>query len=363
MENGYYRINKNLIVFVVGMIILLVSACSLNQQEQYPMPSLTSQPTMTLTQTETPTSTPTPLPPVSVLLAPPEADKVIVNALQERLSTWIPLEGLRFQILPSMDKDDFKVEHYKYIIAVPPVPNMNSLVLAAPEVKFLAIGFDNLIQAPNLSTIAAGENLLDEQAFLAGYIATMITPDWRVGMIGVADSPLVDTARKGFINGALFYCPSPMGVCNPTYAPFYEYPLYVEMNKDASEADWRSAAKYLKGLAVETVYVMPGAGGDSLLNYLAEQGINLIGGKTPPSNIKDHWVATLGFSPLDALDDYWQEFIGGSVSKNVAIPIEISDINQDLLSPGKQRLAEEVLADLTAGYIDTGVGAKLNTEE
>jgi len=248
------------------------------------------------TQTETPTSTPTPLPPVSVLLAPPEADKVIVNALQERLSTWIPLEGLRFQILPSMDKDDFKVEQYKVIIAVPPVPNMNSLVLAAPEVKFLAIGFDNLIQAPNLSTIAAGENLLDEQAFLAGYIATMITPDWRVGMIGVADSPLVDTARKGFINGALFYCPSPMGVCNPTYAPFYEYPLYVEMNKDASEADWRSAAKYLKGLAVETVYVMPG-------------------------------------------------------------------INQDLLSPGKQRLAEEVLADLTAGYIDTGVGAKLNTEE
>jgi len=361
----YIQSNQSriLIGFIVGIIVLLLSACTIEQRDQLPNPSLTIQPTMTLTQTETPSSTPTPRSPVGVLLAPPQADKAMVNALQERLSVWIPAEGLRFQVLPSMDQDDFKVERYQIIIAVPPAPNLNELIVAAPEVEFLALGFDNLTQAPNLSTIGAGGNPLDKQAFLAGYIATMITPDWRVGMIGVADSPLVDAVRTGFVNGALFFCPSPMGVCNPTYAPFYEYPLYVEMNKDASQAEWRSAAKYLLGLDVETIYIMPDAGGDPLLSYLAEQGINLIGGKAPPTNIKDHWVATLVFSPLDALDNYWPTFVDGNVGENISIPLNINDINPDLLSPGKQRLVEEMLADLITGYVDTGMDTKLDKGE
>jgi hypothetical protein len=39
----------------------------------------------------------------------------------------------------------------------------------------------------------------------------------------------------------------------------------------------------------------------------------------------------------------------------VELPISFTGVNPDLFSPGRQRLTEAMLADLLAGYIDTGV--------
>ena len=39
----------------------------------------------------------------------------------------------------------------------------------------------------------------------------------------------------------------------------------------------------------------------------------------------------------------------------LALPLGLAETNSDLLSPGRQRLAEEMLNDLNAGLIDTGV--------
>jgi hypothetical protein len=37
------------------------------------------------------------------------------------------------------------------------------------------------------------------------------------------------------------------------------------------------------------------------------------------------------------------------------LPLGFTAVNPDLFSPGRQRLTETMLADLMAGYIDTGV--------
>jgi hypothetical protein len=37
------------------------------------------------------------------------------------------------------------------------------------------------------------------------------------------------------------------------------------------------------------------------------------------------------------------------------LPLALQHVNPQLVSPGRQRLVEEMLAELRAGYIDTGV--------
>ena len=41
--------------------------------------------------------------------------------------------------------------------------------------------------------------------------------------------------------------------------------------------------------------------------------------------------------------------------QSLVVPVQFTQINPLLFTPGKQRLAEQVLADLQAGYIDTSV--------
>lgn len=338
------------LLFAVGVASL--ASCSGD------IPLIQTTPTQTSTSTSSPqptlTSTPTvtPLPPVGVLLAPPEADTRLVKALQTRMSAWMREEGLRFQTLPALELDDFALDTYQYVVAVPPVDNLGTLVQGAPSTNFLAIGFEGFAPASNLTTIGGNGLRLEIQAFLAGYIAAMITPDYRVGMIGVADSPDYNTLQKAFTNGALFFCAAPMGSCAPNYAPFYEYPLFTGLNSGGTAAEWRSVAQYLINLEVDTMYIMPGAGDDAMLRHLAESGVNMIGGRTPPQDVMNHWVVTLAFSPLQVLDDYWPDFVQGNTGLDIDIPVSLEDVNSALLSEGKQRLVQEMLDEIYAGLID-----------
>ena len=355
MQKGFGKKGSGLVIFTLVLISAIVSGCSLaaGLKKTPTVPNATA--TKQTIPTVTPVPTRTPLPPVTVLLAPAGADGTLVNDLQDKLQIWSRQAGMRFQVLPSLTADAIGQEDYRLVVVLPPAPGLQDLVKAAPDVRFLAVGFDDLEPAANLSVIGTGGGLIDQQAFLAGYLSVMITPNWRVGMIAVADSPLKESARTGFVNGALYYCPSPMGACSPSHAPFYEYPLYIEMNRDSSDAEWQSAAKYLIGHEVKTVYLMPGANRDSLIDYLAQQGVDMIGERIPPENMKEHWVATLGFDLEKAFDTYWETFASGDAGKAVSLTMAIGNINESLLTPGKQRLAEEMLDELKNGFIDTGV--------
>ncbi|MBL7162881.1 MAG: hypothetical protein ISS57_09770 [Anaerolineales bacterium] len=329
------------------LIMLLIAGCSAaggvtNPTETSTVVSPTSPPTETFVPTATS------LPPVGVLLASPEADPELVDALQNSLSQSIPEAGLRFQVRPSLSPEIIAAEDIHWVIALPPAPGLGDLVSSSPEARFLAVGVEGLESAPNLSMIGAEGARLDQQGFIAGYMAALITPDWRVGVISVADSEAGQLARRSFITGAKFYC----GFCSPTYPPFFEYPLYIQLNAGADAVEWQAAADFLLQRGVSTFYVVPGAGDDTLLGYLARSGVNMIGGETPPENVRESWVATVDFSDLEAFYSFWPEFVAGADGQSVSVPIGISDINSSLLSPGKQRLVEEVLVDIQAGFIE-----------
>ena len=317
-------------------------------------PTATPEPALTATFTPealpTTTATHTPAPSLAVLLAGPGADAAQAGLLQTALNEIITAAGLHWQVRQQLTPADLGPA-VRLVVALPPDPGLAALASAAPGTQFLAVGIPGLEPAANLSLVGGQGPRPDQQGFIAGYIAAMLTPDWRVGAISVSDSIEGRAARSGFLNGAVFFC----GLCNQSYPPFYDYPRYVELPASATSAEWQAVANHMIDYYIETVYVAPGAGDTAMLMTLAAAGVNLIGSGAPNESIQENWVLSFSSDPLAQVQAILPQILAGQGGQNLPLPLEFSQINPALLSPGKQALAEQILADLLAGYIDTGV--------
>lgn len=334
------------ILLTVGIGLFLIG-CSSFEPSLTPTKGISPTPTQTTPTPLPPTSTP--LPPVVALLASADADPDLVSALRPFISTWAKGEGFRFQSLEKMSAEDFDVVEFRLVVALPPQPDLGSLVEAAPGVHFLAVGFSGLDGGENLSVILPGNERYDQHGFMAGYLAAMVTPEWRVGAIGVKDDPYAEQARKAFPLGVRYFC----GLCLPDHPP-YEYPLIVELPPDASSAEWQTSADILTKKGVETFYIVPGAGDDALFRFLIQKDIRVIGdGSYFAEEFQEGWVASLEFDLVEAVKDYWPDFISGKVGDEIRVPLVIRDVNPDLLSKGRLRNAESILEEVEEGWIQT----------
>ena len=330
--------------------VLLLSSCRLSTPTSTPSPTPAATVAPLRTATPLPTPTQTPQPPLAVLLAPAGSDPDEASRLQSALNGPVIQAGLRWQVRPSLTARDL-TPNLRLVVALPPDIGLADLAAAAPDTQFLAVGIPGLTPAPNLSQVAADGARPDQQGFLAGLIAAMITSDWRVGMIGLSDSDPDKAAHQGFLNGVTYFC----GLCQQEYPPFYKYPLYIELPASASAAEWQATAEYMVGHQVLTVFIYPGAGDEAMLNYLAQKGTNLIGIGSPSEGLKPHWVASLYSDPLPAVQALLPDLLNGKGGAALPMPLEIREANPDLFSPGRQRLANEILADLLTGFVGTGV--------
>ena len=317
-------------------------------------PTLTPSPSPTVTPTRIPTQTPTPtsLPPMAVLLASTDADQVEVNNLQTVLNDIVTGAGLRWQVRQQLSLDDL-VPALRLVVAVPPNPDLAELVASAPKTQFIALGFPGLEPAPNLTQVGAAGDRPDQQGFIAGVVAAMLSADWRVGVISLSDTVEGRAARTGFLNGVVYFC----GLCRPAHPPFYEYPQYFELPSTASTVEWQEAANYMVDHYAQTVYVYPGAGDESMLSILAIAKVNIISSGEPPLAASSSWVLSLTTDPLPLIQSQVEGLLNGSITggQSLVVPIQFTQLNQLKLTPGKQRLAEQTLSDMQAGYIDTGV--------
>jgi hypothetical protein len=93
--------------------------------------------------------------------------------------------------------------------------------------------------------------------------------------------------------------------------------------------------------------------GDQNLRNSAEKAL-LIGSEAP-CRFRGS-AASLRSDPLPAISGSLPALLAGKGAIELPASLEISDVNANLLSPGRQQLAEEILADLLAGYIATGAG-------
>ncbi len=226
------------------------------------------------------------------------------------------------------------------LIGVP--PSAPDLVNTYPDIQFLLMGETDIAPGANVSTIGADGLPRHEQAFLAGYISALIASEWRVGKMMTESEPseLADTFRRG----TKFYC----GLCRQAFPPFSDYPVIEIVENGGSGQGFQDLA----GFSVDTVYVSEGVLG---LAEGIEEGealsIKVIGGAPPLGDRGSNWVVTIQFDLESPIKSVWSDLMDGNGGMDLPISFVLTDINDQLLSPGKFDHANQVISDVVEGFI------------
>jgi hypothetical protein len=236
----------------------------------------------------------------------------------------------------------------KMVIALPPDPGIAAMAANAPNVQFLAVNISDLTAGGNLSVLA-NSGQVEIPAFLAGYVAAMITDEYHIGMVIPQGNADAQRAFNAFSNGMKYYC----GLCRTFYLTPYNYPQYIEIPADEDPARYGGYANVLiNDRKVYTLYIYPELANDEFLSFVGTTGAMLIGTEMPEPR-PGGWVMTIQPDIIKAIQSAWPNLIAGQGGINVQSPLGLADVDPALLSPGRERLAQETLDKLLAGQIST----------
>lgn len=337
-------------LLVLGLALGL-SACQVGESPGQPPASVSTETASApLTSTAAPVPTSTPEPGRVIWFAPQEANPAYQETLQPLLSELASLSGLVLDLREELSEADLTPQ-VRLVVAVPPAAGLADLAAAHPQVQFLAIEIPELAPAPNLSRLAPNGPRPDQQGFVAGYLAAVITSDWRVGVVSLSGDPAGQAARLGFVNGAIFFC----GLCRPYFPPYIQYPVTLDLTPGAGEAEQQAVAQNLVQNGVKTVYVYPGIPEAGLLAALSQAGVQWIGGRTAPAGFDAQWVTGVAVDYAGPLRQVWPQLLSGQGGLSLELPLQLVNPASERFSPGRQHLVEKMIADLVAGFIDTGV--------
>lgn len=329
-------------IVLLGLLIsLLVSACGGAAPALAPTVELP-----TLTPTEIPSLTPLP-PATRVLIVSsgglPAGDIESITAQAQSLAA---ASGLAVETIPAITPDMLTPD-VKLVIVLPQDPGVSDLASRFPSILFITIAIPGIQPAGNLFTIAADGDHPEWIGFLAGYIATIITYDYRVGTLVQAGSNAGVLTGDAFRNGVVYFC----GICRKQFSPFEYLPPVIEMNPAPTEPEWLPWADAFVATAVKTAYIDPEVANPDMLAYLATKGLKLIGSQTPPDNLRPAWVATINMDYTAPLVQAWSEALAGSTGRSLSAGVKVLDVDPNLLGDGKMRLVNQTIELLTSGAI------------
>ena len=340
---------RNIFQRAALLLIFLLNACGANE------PSATSTPLPSETPVIPPTLTATPTIPLAVLILPANLDPETSNLYQTTVYDLTQSSGYRFQVRDSITEADLTEPGLKIVIALPPDPGNAVLAAAAPQVQFLSINIPGILPGGNISALG-GEGQTGLAAFLAGYTAALLTEDYRIGMIMPKGNADAQQAAVAFRNGMAFHC----GLCRPIFFPSFClvenlqscYPQFVEIPTDEDPARYGPYADYLiLQREVDTLFVYPDVADPDLLTYIGTTGALLIGTATPDER-PGGWVMTIQPDVIQAIQNAWSQLVAGQGGVTVQSPLGLSDVDPNLLSPGKQKDAQDMLDKLQQGLIN-----------
>ncbi len=329
--------------FLTVLILIIISACGGSSTEIAP-------PTVVPTHTPLPAATiiPTPSTPLAILVIPTDMDKAASDLYQKTVYDLAQGSGFRFQVRNELTAADVTDPTLKVVVVLPPDPGVVTYATAAPNVQFLAVDIPNVTAGGNVSVLA-GTDQVEVPAFLAGYVAAMITDEYLIGMIIPKDNPDAQRAFYAFDNGKKYYC----GKCGTFLLYAFGYPQYVEIPADEKPERYGGYANVLiNDRKVQTLYIYPTLANPDFLSYLGTQGVQLIGTSAPDPR-PGGWVMTIRPDTVKAIQNAWPQLIAGQGGVNVQSPLGITDVDSSILTPGKLRLAQETLDALLAGRILT----------
>ena len=324
--------------FLIILLIVfasLLSACG----PKTTVPGTEISETSVPLETQTP-STPTLDAPAVILVISPDANPTTAAQLQATLETLAAESSLSLTVVNGLTPDQL-TENIKVVVGLGAGTDLAALALAAPAVQFIAIDQPSAAPGANLSVI--GDPLVEEerQSFMGGYLAALVTSDYKVAGLIPADIPLTAEAQNAFMTGARFYC----GLCKSLYPPYNAYPQVLTLPVGSDAAAIQNAVGTLDELGIEVVYVHAALVTPELLNLLADYGIEAVGGASPDM-ARNNWVGTVAVDPTPALASIWGDVMAGNGGRQMPGSIVLLDLESGLLSEGRMILFEEIKLDL-----------------
>ena len=331
---------KSALVFI--FVLFLLSACNLGKA-----PEPTAAPTDTAIPV--PSVPPVDSSPLAVLLMPADMDKATSDAYQTEVYNLTQESGMRFQVRNSMSPQEID-PGLKIVVALAPDPGIAALAAAAPQVQFLAIDIPGVAAGNNISALATSGQT-DIPAFVAGYTAAMVTDDYHIGMLFPRGNGSANAAAAAYANGMAYYC----GLCQPFYYLPYNFPQFQDIPGEEPKSHYPAYADVLiVQHKVNTIYLYPDIVAKELTDYLSSTGTYMIGTAVPNPK-PGTWIMTIQPDEVKAIHTAWADLVAGKGGQNVQSPLGLADLDPTVVSPGKQRLVQQVLDDLQAGRISTGV--------
>lgn len=326
------------------LIFIILSACGKTPSTEIAAP--------TVVPTHTPLPPPTIIPtlstPLAILIIPADMDKTASDLYQKTVYDLAQQSGMRFQVRNTLTSTDLADPTLKIVIVLPPDPGIAALAPTAPGVQFLAVNIPSISAGGNISVLA-GDSQVDMSAFLAGYVAAMISDEYHIGMIIPQGNAEAQRAFTAFQNGMTYYC----GACRTFYISQIKYPTFIEIPANETPDHYGGFANVLiNDRKVYALYIYPSLADDEFMSYVGTQGVMIIGSSAPKSR-PGGWVMTISPDTIKAIQNAWQNLIAGQGGVNVQSPLGIADVDPSLLSPGRLRLAQETLDSLLAGRILT----------
>lgn len=326
---------KKTTISILIITVLTLFACG--------HPVATATPTGAIVASPVPTVTTTPLPGRVVLVASPNFAGDLAS-VQTTVGHLAETSGWVFETRESLQPVDITGD-YRVVIFLALPENLSDIINAAPQTAFVVMTADDLQPSSNLTVIHMAAS---RQAFIAGYITELIADDWRGAGLLPADGNPTGSEIQAFVNGGQYWC----GTCSPLHPPYISFPIYSTRPSGSDWTSWQAAADELIANRLSTVYVSSQAASTELLGYLAAHGFKLIGTGAPAQELLGNWVATLSWNVLAPLEQHWTEIAANQGGQIYEAGVQLTNVNPEWLTVGRQRLIEEVSGLLQQGLLN-----------
>ena len=333
------RFLSNLISLVLILPAVVVSGCTKKPAQEQPTPVVVQ-----------PTAQPTPLPAADrvILVAPADFDAVLMADAETTLRELASTSSLEFERREKVIANEITSD-IKVMVFLSQPENLGSLASGAPGTQFVAIMNEDWNPGQNVTVIRRRD---DHIAFMAGYLAALLAPNYRVGALLAAENPAFSQA---FINGANYYC----GPCTSLLNPLNKYPFISAQQAASPASAWQASYDAINGNKINVLFVAKEAASPELLAYLAALDVAMIGNQSPSAEGKPKWVATIYSDGMAPIREIWPDLMAGKGGKVVNAAIKIFDnqfvtVSDGLvwLSQGKMDFAQKTMDLLQDNFIN-----------